>query len=141
MYLMDSDHMSLIDLGGVEGARIKERLRAVPPDDVATTIISYEEQTRGWLARIAQMRTPEREIGVYLELKRQLNNYCRIAVVEFDAAAVEIFKRLQQQRVRIGTMDLKIAAIALAHDATVLTRNTQHFAKVPNLKYEDWTLP
>lgn len=139
MYFFDTDHMSLLDLGGAEGERIKARLRNVPPDDVAVTIISYEEQTRGWLARIAQMRTPEREIGVYNELKRQLNNYCRIAVVEYDAAAVGIFKRLRQEGIRIGTMDLKIAALALAHNATVLTRNTRHFAKVPNLKHEDWS--
>ncbi len=139
MYFFDTDHMSLLDLGRAEGERIKAHLRNVPPDDVAVTVISYEEQTRGWLARIAQMRTPEREIGVYTELKRQLNNYCRIAVVEYDAAAVEIFKRLRQEGIRIGTMDLKIAAITLAHNATVLTRNPQHFAKVPNLKHEDWS--
>ena len=81
MYLFDTDHMSLIDHGGTEYERIKVHLRTVPPDDVATTIISYEEQTRGWLARIAQMSTPERQIAVYSELKRQLRNYCDIAVV------------------------------------------------------------
>ena len=45
------------------------------------------------------------------------------------------------QRVRIGTMDLKIAAIVLAHDATLLSRNLSDFRKVPGLKVEDWTLP
>src|SRR6195256_2630868 len=107
--------MSLIKHGGVEYERIKVRLRAVPPDDLATTIISYEEQTRGWLARIAQMTTPERQIAVYSELKRHLRNYCDIAVVEFDTKAAAEFKRLRQVGVRIGTMDLKIAAIALAN--------------------------
>ena len=140
MYLFDTDHMSLIEHGGVEYERIKMRLRTVPPDDVATTIISYEEQTRVWLARIAQMTTPERQISVYSELKRQLRNYCDIAVVEFDAKAAAEFKRLRQQNVRIGTMDLKIAAIALANDAAVITRNTQDFARVPNLKIENWSV-
>lgn len=35
-------------------------------------------------------------------------------------------------------MDLKIASIALANDATVLTRNARDFGKVPNLRIEDW---
>ncbi len=56
MYLFDTDHRSLIEYGGTEYERIRARLRTVPPDDVATTIISYEEQTRGWLARIAGLK-------------------------------------------------------------------------------------
>ena len=35
-------------------------------------------------------------------------------------------------------MDLKIASIALAHDAIVLTRNRVDFEQVPNLQVEDW---
>lgn len=42
-------------------------------------------------------------------------------------------------RPRIGTMDLKIAAIALANDATLLSRNLRDFGKVPGLRVEDWT--
>ena len=42
--------------------------------------------------------------------------------------------------IRIGTMDLKIAAIVLAHDATLLTKNLSDFRKVPGSKVADWTL-
>jgi tRNA(fMet)-specific endonuclease VapC len=37
-------------------------------------------------------------------------------------------------------MDLKIAAIALAHNATVLTRNLKDFSRVPDLRGEGWTV-
>ena len=140
MYLPDTDHMSLIEHGGAEYERIREHLRTVPPDDVATTIISYEEQTRGWLARIAQMKSAERQVSVYGELKRQLRNYCDTSIIEFDTKAAGYFKNLRKSGVRIGTMDLKIAAIVLANNAMVITRNTQDFAKVPNLKFEDWSI-
>ena len=140
MYILDSDHMSLLERGGAEGVRIRNRLRTVPPDDVATTIISYEEQTRGWMARLAGSTQPERQMNDYSELKRLLNNYCRIAVVEFDQKAVAEFKRLREASIRIGTMDLKIAAIAIANGATVITRNAQDFTRVPNLKFEDWSV-
>ena len=135
MYLLDSDHLSLLERGGAEGIKIRNHLRTVPPDDVATTIINYEEQTRGWMARLAGSTQPERQRNDYSELKRMLNNYCRIAVIEFDSKAVAEFEHLRQAGIRIGTMDLKIAAIALANDATVITRNTRDFSRVPNLKF------
>lgn len=140
MVLLDTDHMTLLERGGAEGARIRERLRSLPPDDVATSIINYEEQMRGWLARIAQSPTPERQVAAYGELKRQLRNYCDIAVVEYDDRAAGEFERLRRARVRIGTMDLKIAAIALANDATLWTRNLSDFGKVPGLRAEDAAL-
>ena len=43
-------------------------------------------------------------------------------------------KILAKRRIRIGTQDLKIAAVTLAHDATLLTRNTGDFAEVPGIE-------
>ena len=60
-------------------------------------------------------------------------------VLPFDDAAGNEFGTLRQQRVRIGTMDLRIASIALARGYTVLTRNLVDFEKVPGLAAEDWT--
>ena len=47
-------------------------------------------------------------------------------------------KDFRQQRIRIGTMDLKIACITLEYDSTLLTRNTKDFAQVPGLRFENW---
>ena len=56
----------------------------------------------------------------------------------FQESAAGRFDELRRQRVRIGTMDLKIAAIALANDALLLTANWRDFAKVPGLRVENW---
>jgi len=140
MVVLDSDHMSLVERGGAEGQRIWQRIRALPPDDIATTIVSFEEQARGWLARIARVTTLQRQISDYGELKPLLQTYWNVGVLDFDAKSAEVFQRLKQTNIRIGTMDLKIAATALANDATLLTRNVQDFRKVPELRFEDWSV-
>jgi tRNA(fMet)-specific endonuclease VapC len=140
VYLLDTDHMSLLDRGGSAGQTLRARLRTIPVDDVATTIVSYEEQTRGWIARVAQVQAVDRQVVVYRELKRQLLNYCLIPVVDFDERAAAEFGQPRRARIRIGTMDLKIAAIALANDATLLSRNRSDFDKVPGLPVEDWSV-
>jgi tRNA(fMet)-specific endonuclease VapC len=140
MIILDTDHMSLLQRGNAEGQRIRLRLLAVPRDDVAATIISYEEQMRGWLARIGRFTTLERQVSDYGEVKKMLRNYCSIAVIDFGNEASAEFQRLLTSKIRVGTMDLKIAAIVIANGATLLTRNRIHFDKVPGLHTEDWSL-
>ena len=139
MYILDTDHMSLLERGGPESEQIRSCLRLIPQDDVATTIVSYEEQTRGWLGRIAQFSDPERQVVLYAKLKQQLQNYCRVAVLDFDERSAQKLVTLQKAKLRIGTMDLKIAAITLANGATLVTRNLSDFGKVPELVLEDWS--
>lgn len=140
MVVLDTDHMSLLQRGGSEGQIIRRRLRGIPPEDVAITVISYEEQTRGWFARLARAATPERQVFDYGEVKNLLRDYCNIAVLGFDHEAVTQFQRLQAAKTRVGTMDLKIAAIILANNAVLLTRNLSHFGKIPGLHAEDWSV-
>ncbi len=139
MLILDTDHMSLLQRGGIEGERIRLRLRSVPLDDVATTVVTYEEQTRGWLARLARMTTLEQQVFNYAEVKKLLRDYCHLAVLDFDTNAADELRKLQSAKIRVGTMDLKIAAIALAQNAVLLTRNSAHFIKVPGLSIEDWS--
>lgn len=79
-------------------------------------------------------------IRAYLQLGQHLEIYTGMVVLPYDYRAHVIFQTLQNQKIRIGTQDLKIAAIALSNDATLLTRNTLDFSRVPNLKFEDWSL-
>lgn len=105
---------------------------------MATTIISYEEQVRGWMAFIARAKSMPQQLEAYRRLRRHLDNYRQTPVEDFNEAAAGEFQQLRRARIRIGTMDLKIAAIVLSRGATLLSRNLVDFAKVPGLKVEDW---
>jgi tRNA(fMet)-specific endonuclease VapC len=140
MVVLDTDHLSLLDRGlKVVNLPLRARLNALDRSQVVTTIISFEEQVRGWMARLAEVREITRQVGVYHKLNLLLEGFCQIQVLKFDEKAASEFERLRKEKIRIGTMDLKIASIALANDATVLTRNLLDFQKVPDLKVEDWT--
>lgn len=59
-------------------------------------------------------------------------------ILPLDNRSADNFDSLRKQKVRIGSMDLKIAAIALAHDALLLTANTRDFGRVPGLRFANW---
>lgn len=139
MYLFDTDHISVFDRGGASAQTLLAKMTHINPNEVATTIVTYEEQMRGWLAYIAKADSIEGQIAAYRKLENQLVNYRSIVVVSFDERAGQIFQNLRKSYPRLGSMDLKIAAIALANQATLLTRNLKDFGQIENLPVEDWT--
>jgi tRNA(fMet)-specific endonuclease VapC len=139
MWVLDTDHMSLLEWGSGSAASLRERLANCDEKQVATTIINYEEQIRGWMAYIAGARSLTDQVEAYRRLRNHLDNYRQIPVLEFDGSAAEIYQQLRRARLRVGTMDLKIAAITISRRATLLSRNRRDFAKVPGLSLEDWT--
>lgn len=141
MYILDTDLISLLESVSYspEAQRLRFRLARLKPEERITTIITFEEQMRGWLAFLAQKRTRSQHLAAYERLQSVLARYQKFTVLPFDDRAADEFDRLQKQRIRIGTMDLKIAAIALAHNATLLTRNHKDFSRVPSLRIEDWS--
>jgi tRNA(fMet)-specific endonuclease VapC len=141
MYIFDTDHFSLLERkDNPEGQRLYFRFSSLKPEERVTTIITFEEQVRGWTTYLAKARSVKDQVAIYRKLKKSLEHYCKIQVPDFDERAAAEFERLQKQRIRIGTMDLKIAAIALAHDAVLLSRNLRDFSRVPELKVEDWSV-
>jgi tRNA(fMet)-specific endonuclease VapC len=73
-------------------------------------------------------------------LKATLDYFRSVHVIDFDDRAYAQFSELVQQRIRVGTQDLRIAAIALAQGGIVVTRNRKDFEKVSGLRIEDWTV-
>ena len=139
MYLLDTDYLSLIQRGGIQGRSILLRLTETTTP-FATTIITYEEQTRGWLDRLSRAKTSTEQVNAYQRLQQHTVHYRDINVITFDIAAAQEYGQIRKAYPRLGKMDLRIAAIALTQRATVLTRNYKDFGQITNLKTEDWSI-
>ena len=108
--------------------------------DLAFCIVSFHEQVLGCNAYLAQAKTSADVERGYRMFDRVLAAFAAAHVLPFDSHASLVFDGLVAQRVRIATMDLRIASIALSQGLTVLTRNGRDFGKVPGLIIEDWTI-
>lgn len=138
MYVFDTDHLSLLQRQGNSAQPLIHRLQ-LNASPIAVTVITYEEQTRGWMKYFSQAKNLEQQVIAYQRLQQHAINYCSITLLAFDIRSAEQFRQLRQQYSRLDTMDLKIAAIVLTHDATLLTRNHKDFSQIQGLKIDDWS--
>ena len=63
----------------------------------------------------------------------------RVQILTFTEPAILRYEQLKSLKLKVGGNDLRIAAIALEHIATVVTRNRRDFARVPGLAVADWS--
>lgn len=134
-FILDTDHVSLYQR---RHPQVVARVLATAPVDLTVTTITLGEQVQGRLAVIRQARSQPDAARGYLRLRETVVFYQTIQLVDYTTAAVDHFEALRRQGIRIGTQDLRIAAIALAEGAIVVSRNTRDFAQVPGLILEDW---
>jgi tRNA(fMet)-specific endonuclease VapC len=126
MILLDTDHLTVISYpADSRYQRLSERVRGAGArgHEFATTVISLEEQMRGWLGAIAKTRDLSGQIALYSRLTALVEFFQGWEIVPWDVAAVHEFERARKHRVRTGTQDLKIASIALSRDALLLSAN------------------
>jgi tRNA(fMet)-specific endonuclease VapC len=110
----------------------------MPDRDLAITVVSAEEQVRGWLS-VIHRASGDRLVTAYALFHKTLDYYRTIRLLDFSPAALDRYAELRQAKTRIGTKDLRIAAIALAASGTLVTRNMADFSQIPALPLEDWT--
>lgn len=139
-YLLDTDHISFLQRrSGAAFTRLTIRIGQYSPADFALSVVSLHEQMLGAHNFINRARTNTDMIRGYSLLLEILQGFASAPVLPFEAEAIAIFDKLRGQRVRVSTMDLRIAAIAMSRNLVLLTRNVRDFSKVPELVTEDWT--
>ena len=101
------------------------------------------ELFNGWVVRINSAREIEDVVRLYGKLNRTVALFGRVRVLDFDGKAGEMFQRLLTENPTLSKQrlqkDMRIAAIALANDAVVVTRNYRDFSQVSGLNVEDWS--
>ncbi len=138
MILLDSDHLTVYAYRDHPRAEaLKNRLQAAG-ERVGLTVISVEEQMRGWLAEIKKRKDVFQQISAYDRLIKMVQFFQEWTIIRLDEVATEEFTRLKKMKLRVGTQDLKIAAIALGQHALLLSANLRDFQKVPGLRVENW---
>ncbi len=142
MILLDTDHISIMQHAESRAAEmLDERLSLAADQDIGTTAITLEEQSRSWLDLIRRYKDVRQQVTYYDKFVAAFRFFAEWRVVGFDQAAAKQFRELRSARVRIPTSDLKIAATCLVNDATLLSRNLADFKQVPGLRVENWLEP
>lgn len=68
---------------------------------------------------------PAQQVGDYARLVRQVKLYAAWTILPWEDGAAEVWLTRRELRRRVGIRNLKIAAIAMAHDATLLTAQSR----------------
>lgn len=130
MIILDTDAISEL-MRPRPSASLVNRLAEVPVDDQATTTITVGELAYG----AHKADRPEL-------LSKAMGLIGGVQILNFDRPAAALYgslrARLERAGERLADPDLRIAAIATLHAATLITGNVRHFARVPELDVQDW---
>jgi tRNA(fMet)-specific endonuclease VapC len=138
-YLLDTDHLSILQLGvGRDREQLLSHLFEHRHDAVHTSVVSFHEQVIAAHSFMSKSANLTRIVQGYQILARIIESFEMISVCDFDESAARVFADLRKAKIRIATMDLRIASIAIDKSMIVVTRNRSDFEQIPNLQTEDW---
>lgn len=137
MHILDTDTLTHLYAGH---PRVIKCLKNLEDSDVCTTIITKIELLRGRFDFLLKAATGDELNRAQQWLYRTEELLSQIVIIPFNEAALIQFDRLRiaKKYRKIGRADLLIASIALAHRATIVTRNVRHFQQIPNLNLANW---
>lgn len=139
LWVLDTDSLSLLERGNPQ---IQGRLRQVNPNSVAISIVTAEEKLKGRLATINSLSGIERidRLAIaYKNLQSSIEDLQALPILPFSELASYQYRELLQQKIRVGSHDLRIAAIVLSLGGILVTRNRRDFEKIPGLQIDDWS--
>lgn len=132
MYLLDTMTVSDYLRGN---SAILSKLKSTSPKLIAISSVTKFEIEYGLIKKPSLRNIYQPQLAEIYAQTKDLEFNSKVAI---EAACI------RDELVRVGTpigwADLLIAAIARFHKLVVVTSNTKHFAKVSNLKLEDWKI-
>jgi tRNA(fMet)-specific endonuclease VapC len=137
LYILDTDTLTLYEHGH---AAIHTRIRALAPGELAITVLSVEEQITGRFAGLRKARQADELARAYQRLANTVRMLSRFPILSFTEPAIARYGQLLALKLKVGKMDLRIAAVALENNGVLVTRNLRDFRRIPNLVVEDWAV-
>jgi tRNA(fMet)-specific endonuclease VapC len=137
LYVLDTDVLSLHQDGHPVVTR---NVESHPPQEVALSVISVEEQLTGWYSRLRRTRKRDLLAQLYQRLATNVMALSGLPILSFTEPAILRYEKLQKLKLNVGKNDLRIAAITLENGGILVTRNQRDFQRVPNLTIEDWSV-
>lgn len=129
-YLFDTDVISGL-LRRSAMTKLHQRIARVPARAQCTTTITLAELSYG-AHKVGKL-------DLYARVRAILSD---LEFLSFDVAAAEQYgplrARLERTGLKLDEADLRIASIALVHDCTLITGNVRHFARIEDLRVENW---
>ena len=101
-------------------------------DEMSLSVISYGELVFG----------AKKSSSVEKNLKTVENIKSIFPLVDVTSDVMDVFGELKAKIQKTGRiiddMDLLISSTAIAENMILVTHNTKHFEKIPNLQIQDW---
>jgi len=149
-FLLDTDTIIFM-IRGLKG-RVKSNAYQLERANAAQRIFlrARQQKENGDLVAVSAITVAELEFGAQscVDYQTEMNAVRRslapFSLLAFDAQECagrygEIRRSLESTGKPIGSLDMFIAAHALALDATLVTNNTSEFSRVPGLRCDNWT--
>lgn len=136
LYVLDTDMLSLYQRGHPSVVRA---VGAHPPDVLAITIITVEEQLSGWYTLLRRAKGRERIAVAYQSPADNIRFLAGLQILPFSEPAILRFEQLCTLKLNVKAMDLRIAAVTLEFGGVLITRNQRDFNRVPDLSVQDWS--
>lgn len=138
MMAFDTNILSEVLAGNLSFMR---RIQMIPRSQQAVPVVVMEEVLRGRLNIIRQSESGKHRISLeraYELFEGAIEDSRQLRLLSYTAAAEALFSAWRKQGFRTATLDLRIAATCIAHNATLVTRNRRDFEPIPNLSVEFW---
>jgi tRNA(fMet)-specific endonuclease VapC len=137
MHLLDSDTLTFLHAGH---GKVVERLHQCDDVEIGIAIVTKAEILRARCDFLLKASDTEQLMRAQNWLERSEALLQQLLILPFDERSAAAFERLREVKSvrKIGHVDRLVASVALANQATLVTRNLRHFRQVPNLILENW---
>ncbi len=120
---------------------IVRRIAALPASELSVPVVVLEEVLRGRLDAIRKAESGQSRLSLargYELLGRSYADLRCFRLMPYSDECDSLIQDWRRQRLRVGTQDLRIAAITMTNGAKLVTSNRRDFEQVPGLTVEFW---